>query len=167
MGRNKYVLLASSVSSVPAVFNLLVLESRYSIVSCCITSDGHIEPVFDRSTGTLLSFSHSFLSRNHHSSTTSLTARSVTTSGRLATTTMPVGVKFLGPATGPWHPALRLQLASDRSVGVGSRPLLLLPDRQIVQSEPVRPKPQWSHGESAAAAAKNNKDDDGFDDILQ
>ena len=33
-------------------------------------------------------------------------------------------------------------------------------DRQIVQSEPTRPKPQW-------VAGKNDGDDDGFDDILQ
>lgn len=41
-------------------------------------------------------------------------------------------------------------------------------DRQVIQSEPARPKPQWSDDEDDITnKKKETEEDDGFDDIFQ
>lgn len=42
-----------------------------------------------------------------------------------------------------------------------------LSDRQVVQSEPARPKPNWSDDDGINKDAANTEDDDGFEDIFQ
>lgn len=111
--------------------------------------------------------SHSFFSRSHHS--TSSTQQSsgkqwINMAGRLASTSTASAVKFLGPGRvlPTQQPAgVRLKLASE--AGLHS-------DRQVVQSEPTRPKPEWPGTNEAASLTKNAKDaedDDGFEDIFQ
>ncbi len=58
------------------------------------------------------------------------------------------------------HSAIHLKLASDAR----------LTERQVVQSEPTRPKPQWSDDDETANKKTDNantEDDDGFEDIFQ
>ena len=69
-------------------------------------------------------------------------------------------VKFLGPTRSlqplQQNSAIHLKLASDAR------------ERQVVQSEPARPKPQWSDDEDSKKKEVNTEDDDdGFEDIFQ
>ena len=52
---------------------------------------------------------------------------------------------------------LRLRIANEAS----------LSDRQIVQSEPTRPKPEWPGPESQLKKDPVEIDEDGFDEIIQ
>ncbi len=86
-----------------------------------------------------------------------------------ATGRMSSSVKFLGPITSrvvlPSHQS-RLKLVAESAMATN--------ERQIVQSEPTRPKPEWSSGSSnntqlspTKGAIRDLDDEDGFEDILQ
>ena len=71
-------------------------------------------------------------------------------------------VKFLGPnrSSSMQHSAIHLKLTSDAR---------LSEQRQVVQSEPTRPKPQWAddNDDKKKETNKHLEDDDGFEDIFQ
>ena len=59
------------------------------------------------------------------------------------------------------HSAIHLKLTSDAR---------LTEQRQVVQSEPARPKPQWPDDDDDKTKETNKhllEDDDGFEDIFQ
>ena len=88
--------------------------------------------------------------------------------GRVMSTSTTSGVKFLGPNRSSsvqphlqqQHSAIHLKLSSDAR---------LSEQRQVVQSEPARPKPQWPDGDDDKKKETNKhlEDDDGFEDIFQ
>jgi hypothetical protein len=56
------------------------------------------------------------------------------------------------------HSAIHLKLSSDAR---------LSEQRQVVQSEPARPKPHWPDDDTKKETNKHLEDDDGFEDIFQ
>ena len=110
-------------------------------------------------------FSHSFFTRSHNPSAMMTLPASnnkawISGPGRVLSTNTTSTVKFLGPTRSlqplQQNSAIHLKLASDAR------------ERQVVQSEPARPKPQWSDDEDSKKKEVNTEDDDdGFEDIFQ
>ncbi|KZS04522.1 DNA damage-binding protein 1 [Daphnia magna] len=110
---------------------------------------------------------HSFFTRTSHNSSAMSSGNKtwLGNTGRVLSTSTTTSVKFLGPNRSSHQPiqqqhsAIHLKLTSDARLSA----------RQVVQSEPARPKPQWSDGEDGVNKKKdvNADDDDGFEDIFQ
>jgi hypothetical protein len=118
-----------------------------------------------------LSASHSFFTRTSHnpSAMSSSNKTWLGGTGRVLSTSTTPGVKFLGPNRSSstlqphlqqqQHSAIHLKLTSDAR---------LSEQRQVVQSEPARPKPQWpDEDDKKKETNKHLEDDDGFEDIFQ
>lgn len=75
-------------------------------------------------------------------------------------------VKFLGPNRSSTMQTFQQQQQSAVRLKLG--PDVRMSDRQVIQSEPARPKPQWSDDEDDITnKKKETEEDDGFDDIFQ
>ncbi|XP_046440188.1 serine/threonine-protein kinase dyf-5-like isoform X3 [Daphnia pulex] len=114
---------------------------------------------------------HSFFARSSHNSSAMSSSKTwLGGTGRVLSTSTTSGVKFLGPNRSSsmqphlqqqqQHSVIHLKLSSDAR---------LSEQRQVVQSEPARPKPQWPDGDDDKKKETNKhlEDDDGFEDIFQ
>lgn len=119
--------------------------------------------------------SHSFFSRSHNPSALTLPTSNKTwmgTTGRVLSTSTTT-VKFLGPNRSSTMQHLQQHQQQQLQPSLMRYKLqpsdVRMSERQVIQSEPTRPKPQWSDEEDSVDHKKkvDTDDDDGFEDIFQ